>query len=55
MSLIDQILTCVDKIIPNSQNDSTKEWGRITEEGKALREELEQQSQKPKEDTDSTE
>ena len=55
MSLLDRILTCVDKIIPGLQNDSAKEWKRVTEEGKALCEELEQQSQKPKEDTDSTE
>jgi hypothetical protein len=55
MSLIDQILTCVDKIIPTLRNDTTKEWKRLTEEGKALCKELEQQSQKPKEDTDSTE
>ena len=55
MRLIDQILSCVDRIIPTIQNDATKEWKRVTEEGKALCEELEQQSQKLKEDTDSTE
>ena len=38
--LLGQILTCVDKIIPGLQNDSAKEWGKITEEGKALREEI---------------
>jgi len=38
--LLGQILTCVDKIIPGLQNDRTKEWGKITEEGKALCEEI---------------
>ncbi len=48
MSLLDQILTCVDKIIPTSQNDSAKHWKRMTEEGKAVREELEKVSERPK-------
>ncbi len=38
--LLHRILACVDKIIPGLQNDSTKDWGKITEEGKAVREEI---------------
>ena len=38
--LIDRILTCVDKIIPDLQNDTTGEWQRLTEAGKALCEEI---------------
>ena len=38
--VIDAILTCVKKIIPGSQNDSAKEWGKIKKEGSALREEI---------------
>lgn len=55
MSLLDRILTCVDKVIPTLQNDTTKEWKRVVEEGKALREELEKVSERPKGATDSTE
>ena len=55
MSLLDQILACVDKIVPGLQNDSTREWERVTEEGKALREEIEKLSERPKEAIDSTE
>ena len=38
--LFDRILTCVDKIIPDLQNDTTGEWQRLTEEGKALCEQI---------------
>jgi hypothetical protein len=55
MKLLDRILSCVDKIIPGLQNDSTREWGRVTEEGKVLREEIEKMSKRAKEATDSTE
>ena len=55
MSLLDEILTCVDKIIPTSQNDSAKQWKRMMEEGKAVREELEKVSERPKEATGSAE
>jgi hypothetical protein len=54
MSLLDQILTCVDKIISTSQNDSDKHWKRMTEEGKAVRAELEKVSERPKEATVSS-
>jgi hypothetical protein len=55
MRLLDRILACVDKIIPTVQTDTTKEWKRVTEEGRALSEEIEKMSEKPKEATDSTE
>ncbi len=49
MSFLDQILACVDKVIPTLKNDSAKHWKRMTEEGKAVREELEKVPERPKE------
>jgi len=53
MSFIEYILTCIDNIIPSLRDDSTKKWERMTKEGKALREEIEKQSEKAKEPHDS--
>lgn len=55
MSFIERILICIDSIIPGLRDDSTKKWERMTEDGKALREELEKQSEKSKEPHDSAE
>jgi hypothetical protein len=55
MSLLDRILTCIDKVIPGLQNDSTKNWERATQEGKAVREEIKRLSERAKEPLDSTE
>lgn len=55
MSLLNRILACVDKIIPGLQNDTVKEWEKVTEEGKALSEEIKKLSERSKEATDSTE
>ena len=55
MSLLNRILTCVDRIFPGLHNDSIREWERVTEEGKAVREELEKVSERPKEATGSAE
>jgi hypothetical protein len=55
MRLLDRILACVDKVIPTLQNDTTKEWRKVTEEGRALCEEIEKLPEGPKEGTDSTE
>lgn len=38
--LLHRILTCVNNIIPGLHNDRTREWKRMKEEGKALREEI---------------
>ena len=53
MSFIEYILTCIDNIIPSLRDDSTKKWERMTKEGKALREEIEKESEKAKEPHDS--
>jgi hypothetical protein len=42
-------------INPTLQNDTTKEWRKVTEEGRALCEEIEKLPEGPKEGTDSTE
>jgi hypothetical protein len=55
MSLLERILACVDKIIPGSQNNSARDWERVTEEGKALCEEIKRLSEKPKEPPEPTE
>lgn len=55
MSFLNRILACVDKVIPTLKNDSDKHWKRMTEEGKAVREELEKVSERPKEATGSAE
>jgi len=55
MHFLDRIIACVDKIIPTRQTDSTKEWKRVADEGRALCEEIEKLSEKSKEDTESTE
>ncbi len=55
MGFIEHILTCIDNILPGLRDDSTKKWERMTEEGKALREEIEKQSEKSKEPHDSAE
>ena len=55
MSFIERILTCIDSIIPGLRDDSTKKWERMTEDGKALREEIEKLSEKSKEPNDSAE
>ena len=55
MSFFNRILACVDKVIPTLKNDSTEHWKRMTEEGKAVREELEKVSQRSKEATGSAE
>ena len=55
MSLLDRILACVDKIIPTLHNDSTKEWRKVTEEGKIVCEEIENLSERAKEAPDSLE
>jgi len=54
MSFLNRILACIDKVIPTLKNDSTKHWERMTEEGKAVREELEKVSERPREAADST-
>ncbi len=38
--LLDRILACVNKVIPGLKNDTTREWQRVTEEGKTLCEEI---------------
>ncbi len=55
MSFIEHILTCIDNIFPGLRDDSTKKWARVTEDGKALREEIEKLSEKSKEPHDSAE
>lgn len=55
MSILDRIITCVDKIIPGLRNDSAREWEKVAEEGKALRKELEKVPERPKEAPDSPE
>ena len=55
MSFIERILTCIDNIIPGVRDDSTKKWGKMTEDGKALREEIEKRSAKTKEPHGSAE
>jgi len=55
MSFIERILTCIDSIIPGLRDDSTKKWERMTDDGKALCEELEKLSEKSKESHDSAE
>jgi hypothetical protein len=53
MSFLNRIFACVDKVIPTLKNDSAKHWKRMTEEGKAVRDELEKVSERPKEATGS--
>ena len=55
MSFIERILNCIDSIIPGLRDDSTKKWERMAEDGKALRKEIEKESEKAKEPHDSAE
>ena len=54
MTFLKRLLTWIaDHIL--SRNDTTTEWKRVAEEGRAVCEEIEKLSQRPKETIDSTE
>jgi hypothetical protein len=54
MSLLDRILAWINNELL-SPNDSTTNWKRAVEEGKAVREEIKRLSERPKESFGATE
>ena len=54
MSLLDRILAWINNELP-SPNDSTRDWKKAVEEGKAVREEIKSLSERTKEPFGSSE
>ena len=55
MPSLQRILNWINKNIPARRNDIRTNWEKAREEGKAIRKEIQELSERPKERPDSTE